>query len=230
MGRPTRLGLAILAALLVVCGAYTIFWFVVAGQIKSGVAAWAQSAQGNKVEVSWKEMSVTGFPGAFRVRLDRAALRDNRLSPPPQLRIPLLSGTARPWDFADWRIAAADGFSAALGGINERPPVKLTARTADGVVSLVPEGGWKLWLSLYDASLEAAERVHVSSADAWIVVPPGPAGSSSSYGEPTVTLSSNLRQVRLPAAVGPLGDTVEDLDFGITVRGALPTGKLAQAA
>ena len=33
---------------------------------------------------------------------------------PPELRVPGLSGTARPWDFADWQLNASQGLSADL--------------------------------------------------------------------------------------------------------------------
>jgi hypothetical protein len=106
MRRPTRLGLAILAALLATAGAYTIYWYVVAGEIKDGVVAWAQSERADKIDVSWQKIDVTGFPIAFRVELEAAALRDNAVSPPPEIRVPSLSGTAWPWDFDNWRIEA----------------------------------------------------------------------------------------------------------------------------
>jgi hypothetical protein len=190
MRRPTRLGFAILAALLVIAGAYTAYWLVVAGQIKDG-------------------------------------LRDNAINPSPDLRVSAVSGTARPWDFADWQLEAKAGFSAELVGAGERASVKLTTRTADGVVSLEPESGWKLWLRLQDTTVEAGDRVGISSADGWVIIPPKPPRSRV---DPALGLALNLRQVRLPVAIGPLGDTIEQLDFDVTVKGGFPTGKLAQAA
>ena len=227
MRRSTRLGLAILAALLGIAGAYTAYWFIVAGQIKDGVAAWAQSARADKIDVSWQEIGVTGFPIAFRVEIEAAALRDDAVTPSPEFRVPSLSGTARPWDFADWRIEARAGFSAELAGAGERAPLKLTAQTADGVVKIEPQGGWKLWLTLQDASIGAADRVRISSAIAWIIVPPT---APREHTDPNVALAFNLRQAQLPVSIGPLGDTVDDLAFGVTVKGPIPNGNLAQAA
>jgi hypothetical protein len=39
MRRTTRLGLAIFATLLVAAGAYSAYWFVVAGRIRESIAA-----------------------------------------------------------------------------------------------------------------------------------------------------------------------------------------------
>jgi hypothetical protein len=227
MRRPTRLGLAILAALVVIAGAYTVYWFVVAGQIKNSVDVWAQSERADKIDVSWQGVTVRGFPVAFRVELDRAALRDNAVSPSPELNIPIVSGTARPWDFADWRLRAQAGFSVELAGAGERAPVKLTTRTADGVVSVAPEGGWKLWLGVQDVAVDAANRVRISSAGGWVIVPPKP---PLQHTDPALGLALNFRHVHLPIAVEPLGDTIEQLDFNVTVKGGLPSGKLAKVA
>jgi hypothetical protein len=226
MRRPTRLGLAVLVALLVLVGAYTAFWFVVAGQIKDSVDAWARSERADKIDVSWQGMTITGFPIAFRVGFDRAALRDNAVSPPPDLRVSSLSGIARPWDLGDWRLQAQAGFSVELAGAGERAPANLTAQTAEGVVSIEPEGGWKLWLRLQDTAVEAADRVRISSADGWVIVPSKP---TQSRVDPTLGLAWNLRQVQLPVPVGPLGDIIEQLDFDVTVKGDFPSGKLAHA-
>jgi len=226
MRRPTRLGLAILAALLLTAGGYTAYWFYVAGQINDGLVDWARSVRADKIEASWEKTRVTGFPLAFRVDLEAAALRDARASPSPELRVASLSGTARPWDFTNWQLAAPAGFAGDLAGSGERAPVKVTAQAALGVVSILPEGGWNLWLRMQDASVEAPARVRISSADAWIVLPSNP---PRGHTDPKMALAINARQVQLPAAIAPLGDTIDDLDFGVTVKGAFPGGKLATA-
>src|SRR5260370_26790354 len=148
MRRSTRFGLVILTALLVVGGGYTAFWFLVARHIEEGVVDWALSQRADKIDLSWQNMRVSGYPAAFRVDLGSAGLRDGAITPSPELHIPLLSGTARPWDFADWRLAAPDGFTADFAAAGARTPAKLIAQTADGLFSIPPEGGWTLRLTL----------------------------------------------------------------------------------
>lgn len=227
MRRRTRLGLAVIVASLVIAGGYTAFWLVVAARIKSGVAAWAQSAPADKVEVSWQRINVSGYPIAFRVELDSAKLRDDAMVPAPELRIASLLGIARPWDFAHWQLAAQDGFSAALAGAGKRAPVQVTSKAAQGVVTIEPEGGWKLWLRLRDVEIKSAGRVGISSADSWIIIPSRPPRGPT---DPALGLAVDARQVELPVAIGPLGDTIDELDLGITLRGAIPGGRLAEAA
>jgi hypothetical protein len=226
MPRSTRFGLVVFAALLVVGIGYTAFWFLVARRIETGVADWALSQRADKIDFSWQKMRVSGYPVAFRVDLDSAALRDGAVTPSPEFHIPALSGTARPWDLADWQIAAPEGFTAELAAARRSSPAKLISRTADGLTSIESDGGWKLWLDLKDVTVEASAQIRVSSARTTVNVPPRPPRGDN---EPAIGLAVDASQINLPLAVGPLGDTVDELDFGATVKGAIPSGKLADA-
>lgn len=226
MRRATRLGLAVLIPLLVLLGAYTAYWLIVAGRIKEGFVAWAQSERAEKIDVSWQSIGVTGFPFGWRVALERTVLRDGRVTPPPELRIPALLASARPWDFATWQLAALEGVSAALAGAGERPALKLTAQTAAGVLTAGQEAGTTVWLSLRNISAQAGEAVPISSADAWIILPAKP---PRTHTDPSVEVALDLRQVRLSGANPVLGETIDELAFGVTVKGAIPSGQLVQA-
>ena len=226
MPRSTRFGLVILAALLAVGGGYTAFWLLVARRIETGVTDWALSQRADKIDFSWQKMRVSGYPTAFRVDLDSAALRDGAVTPSPEFHISVLSGTARPWDLADWQIAAPSGFAADLAAAERRSPAKLMAQTADGLVSIESDGGWKLWLDLKDVTVEAGARIWVSSARATVSVPPRPLRGHT---EPIMGLGVDASQIKLPLVVGPLGDAIDELDFAATEKGAIPSGKLADA-
>jgi hypothetical protein len=226
MSRPLRLGLAVLVVLLVVFGGYSAYWLILAGRIEDGVAAWQQSARAEKIDVSWRKLRVAGFPLAFRVEIEGAELRDGAISPPPELRVPGLSGTARPWDFAVWQLNASQGLWADLAGGGERPPLKLAARSATGTLSVEPDAKCTVWLRLDDASAEAGDRVAISSADAWIIVPPD---SPRRRTDPSLAIAVDLRQVQMPVATQVLGDTIDRVAFGITVKGAIAGGPLSRA-
>lgn len=226
MRRPTRFGLAVLATLLVLLGAYTAYWLIVARRITDGVADWAQTERAEKIDASWEKIGVAGFPLACRVEIENAVVRDGRLTPSPELRIPAVSASARPWDFASWRLLAPEGLFAVLAGGGERPPLKLAAHAASGVLMVDPEAGTKLWLNAQDVSAEAGEAVPISSADAWVILPARPARSHT---EPTLGIALDLRQVQLPGMTSVLSDTIDELAFGLTIKGAIPSGKLARA-
>jgi hypothetical protein len=226
MRRPRHLGLAVGAVLLVLLGAYTAYWLIVARRITDGITAWAQTERAEKVDISWQKIGVAGFPFAWRVELDNAVLRNGHLTPSPELGVPMVSATARPWDFGSWQLTAPEGLSAMLAGGGERPPLKLAAHTAIGMVAVDPQAGTNLWLNLQDISVEAGAKVPISSADAWVILPARP---PRSHTEPALGVALDLRQVQLPGMTSVLNDTVEELAFGITVKGAVPSGKLAQA-
>ena len=219
MPRSTRFGLMILAALLLIGGGYSAYWFLVARRIEAGIIDWAQSQRADKIDVSWQRMRVSGYPAAFRVDLGSAALRDGAITPSPELHVPVLSGTARPWDFADWRLAAPEGFTADFAAAGGGTPAKLIAQTADGVVSIGPEGGWTLWLTLGETTVEVGAPVLVGSAHATLTVPPRP---SHGHADPAMALAVEASQIKLPAAIAPFGDTIDELDFAADGKGYHP--------
>ncbi len=226
MPRSTRFGLVILAALLVIGSGYTAYWFLVARRIEAGVVDWAVSRRADKIDFSWRRMRVSGYPVAFRVDLDSAALRDGAITPSPELHIPVLSGTARPWDFADWRLAAPDGFTAEFAAAGGGAPAKLIAQTADGDVSIETKGSWTLWLTLRETTVEAGPPVLVGSAHVTLTVPPRP---PRGHADQMMALAVEASRIKLPLAVGPLGDAIDELDFAATEKGVIPGGKLADA-
>src|SRR5260370_8181908 len=131
MRRARRYGFGSLEALRVAGGGYPSFGLRVPRRIEAGVVDWALSQRADKIALSWQKMRVSGYPAAFRVDLGSAALRDGAITPSPELHIPVLSGTPRPWDFADWRLAAPDGFTADFAPAGRAAPAKLIAQTAE---------------------------------------------------------------------------------------------------
>ncbi|HEY3910058.1 MAG TPA: DUF2125 domain-containing protein [Stellaceae bacterium] len=226
MRRSTRLGLAALVLLLVLFGAYAAYWRVVAGRIADGVVAWRQAMRPRQLDVSWQKLRVAGFPFAFRIELDDPALRDGRLSPAPWLHLPALTGSAHPWDFADWRLAAPAGLATGLAASGDRPPLKLTARTAAGTVSLGRAGAGWMWLKLHDVEAEAGARIPVKTATAWITLP---ATTPRAHTDPGIGLALDLRQLHLPAPPSSFSSTIDDLAFAAIVKGPVPQGPLLPA-
>ena len=226
MRRRTLLGL-VLGLPVVLLAAYAAYWLIVAGQVKDGFSAWAQAQRARKIDISWEQIDVSGFPLAYRVGLDKAVLHDGRVTPSPEVRIPALAASAHPWDFADWHLTASDGIAASLAGAGERPPLKTEAKTAVGVMRIGEGTRTALWLRLQNIEAEAGERVPISSADVWITLPPNP---SPSPNEPGLGIAVDLRQIRLPGISPVLGDEIDELALAVTVKGAFPGGKLAEAA
>jgi hypothetical protein len=227
MRRSIRIPLVTLLVLLVLAGGYAVYWRIVSGQIKQGLVAWQQSEKKNKIDASWQRLRVTGFPFAFRIEIDNATFRNHNWSPAPEIRLAHLSGAARPWDFADWRLTAPHGFAADLAPAAGRPAVKLAAVAADGSVTLGDHDASWFWLNARDVSGDAAGAVAIGSADMWVSMPPKPAAKDN---DPSFGLAVAMRQVSVPAAPVNFGKTIDALAVGVTVKGALPAGPIAQAA
>jgi len=226
MRRYTRLGLAAVIGLLVLAGAYTAYWRIVAGQIEDGLVAWQQAQKAHKIDATWRASRITGFPFEFHVAVEDAALRDHAWNPAPELRLAHLAGTARPWNFHDWRVAAPDGFSAELAPAGGRPELKLSVKSAEGTVAVGSEGAAWLWVSAEEIAAEAAGAVPIKSADAWITLPAKPAEKDT---DPSFGLALVLRQVGVLTPPPEFTKTIDELAVGVTVKGALPSGPLAQA-
>src|SRR5205814_2198025 len=139
MRRRTGL-LFVTALLLILAGGYTAFWFITAGKIEQGLGEWAEAARAQKIAASWRTLRVAGFPCAFRLELSDAALRDEAINPPADIRMPLLSASAHPWSFGVWHLTAPQGLSA-VAVPEGKPAVTVSARAVEGAVSAVPEGG-----------------------------------------------------------------------------------------
>jgi hypothetical protein len=227
MRRLTRFCLIAGSVLLASFGAYTIYWWSVAGHIKEGLVAWRQSEKTQKIDASWQGLRVTGFPFAFRVEIVNASLRDRDWTPAPELHLASLFGSARPWDFDDWRLTAPDGFFADLASAGGRPALKLAAKSSAGTVSIQPQGACRLWLKLRDVASDAMGDVPVKSADIWVNLPAKPATKDV---DRALGVAFDVHQLRVSAPPANLSHTIDELAMGFTVKGAVPHGNLAQAA
>jgi hypothetical protein len=231
MRHPTRLGLAVAILLLVAAvGAYSAYWFVAAGRIEGGFGQWAGSLRPQHLDLSWKALRVGGFPLVFRVKLSEAQLRSNRPGgapgQPAELRLPLLSGTARPWNLRVWRLAAPDGLSA-IAGAPAAPAAKLTAQAASGSVMVGAAGGATLWLDLTQPSADLAVHLAARDAELWLNLPAHP---PQTHSEPAIGIALDLHEVTLPIVPAPFRNPVDEIALGVTVMGALAAAPPRQAA
>ena len=128
--RATRLGLVVALLLIVSAGAYSAFWFIVAGRLEAGLGEWAGSLRAHNLDLSWRAMRVGGFPLEFRVALSDARLRDTTASPNGELLVPQLSASALPWNFLLWHLLAPDGLSG-TASLADGTAARLSARAAD---------------------------------------------------------------------------------------------------
>ena len=70
-------------------------------------------------------------------------------------------------------------------------------------------------------------RLAGKSADAWIT---WPAAAAQTDSDPSLGVALDLRQVQVPAPPVSFSGTIDRLALGVTLRGPVPAGPLAQAA
>lgn len=226
MRRPTRLGLAIAILFVAASGAYGAYWVIVAGRIEDGIAQWAGSLPAQNLDLSWRAIRVGGFPLAFRVELNDARLRDRATAPTAELRVPLLSGSARPWNLLLWHLTALDGLNA-TASLADGAVATLAARAVSGSVAVANEGGATLWLGLNVLSADVGGRLAARGAGLWLVLP---AHKPQTHSEPAIGVALELRELILPTVPVPFRNPVDEVAFGVTVMGAIPTGPPRRAA
>lgn len=226
MRRPTRLGLAVAVPLVVLVGAYTAFWFIVAGRIEGGIGQWAESVRAQNLDVSWRTIRVAGYPLAFRVEASEARLREAMNEPRGEVRTALLSGSARPWNFRVWQLSAPEGLSA-IAGPADAPAAKFVARKAEGSVVLSNDGGANVRLGLDAPSIDAGAHLTAREAALRLSFPPHP---PRTHTEPALGLAFQLREVTLPQVPASFQNPLDEVAFGVTVKGPVPAGPPREAA
>jgi hypothetical protein len=223
----TRLGIIIAVLLLIVAaGGYTAFWFIVAGKLKEGFAQWADSARAQKLDVSWQRVRVGGFPLAFTIELTDPVLRDEAINPPTEIRMPRLSGRAHPWNFRVWHLSAPQGLNA-IAGSKEKPVATVSVGAATGAVSAMADGGATIWLGLDGPQVKSTEQIGARNADFWLISPPH---SPATHSDSNLALAADLHQVTLPQAPSAFRNLLDEVAFGVTIKGAIPAGPPRQAA
>jgi hypothetical protein len=226
MRRPTRLGLVAAILLLALIGVYGAFWFIAAGRIADGIGEAADSLRAQNLDLSWKAIRVGGFPLAFRIELSGARLEDRATTPPVDVRAPLLSGSARPWNFRVWMLAAPDGLSTTAGPA-DGAVAKLSARAASGSVVVSVEGGATIWLGLSEPVADAGVRLAAREANLWLDLPSHP---PQSHTERALGIALAVRDLTLPDVPAPFRNPLDEIALGATVMGAIPAGKPREAA
>jgi hypothetical protein len=226
MRRPTRLGLALAVLLLALFGVYSAYWLIAAGRIEDGVGLWAQSLRPQNLDLSWRAIRVGGFPFVFRVELDEARLRDGGGSPGGEVRVPLLSGSARPWDFLVWRLAAPEGLSATAGPA-DRPLARLSARAASGSVAVSGEGGAVVWLGLSEPAADFPVSLAARDAGLWLTLP---SHQPQTHTERGFAVALDVTGLTLPVVPAPLRNPLDEIALGVTVMGRVPAGPPRRAA
>ena len=216
---------ALIGILVVAFGGYSVFWWVAAGKIKLAAGDWAQAAHQKQLDVSWQDIRVAGYPLSFRLELTDVVASDKAVNPPVELRAPQISASIRPWNFQVFWLDAPGKISV-VAGADAAPLAKLAASAAEAAVAIAGDKV-TIWFTLYQPKLDAVVAVSARVISAWVIVP---AHQPASHTDPGIAVAALLHDLALPTAPPGFGKTVDELDLGVTMMGALPVGPPREAA
>jgi hypothetical protein len=222
-----RIGLvAVIILLVVLGGVYTAGWFYAASRVADSLAEAAETLKAQNLELSWQGLHVGGYPFALRAELSQVSLRNAAGNVPAALHAPVLTAGIRPWNFRVVRLEAPQGLQAAAGP-NGTPVATLAAKAMTGSVVARSEGGASIWLGLNDASAVFGLTYGARFTSIWLEVPPHP---PQEHTDPALGLAVQARDLTLPLVPPPLKNPLDEVGFGVTLKGAFPPGPPRQAA
>ncbi len=223
--------LVLIGVLVAGAGAYSAYWFQVAGAIEPGIAAWAEERRAEGLEVAYDGVSVSGFPFRLVVTVRQPSIGRPHPTRAWRWRGAALAAVAQPWNFRHL-ILSLDGRHR-LAYLSQGVWRELSARAEVPMVSVVlgHDGqlerfaidlqGLEVTASGWSERLEA-KRVQLHGrqiADRAEAAPPGPRELSLRAEE--VTLPPEVRTV--------LGQRITAFKLRLTLLGSLPEAPLAEA-
>jgi hypothetical protein len=216
--------IAALGLLAVIAASYSGYWFYISGLVRQGVLDWAEARRVEGFSAGWDRMGVGGFPFAITVRLEKPVLGQSRDAPAWDAQLPELVGEAAPWAPHRWRLLAAEGGRLRIAPSETRPPLEIDVGRLDGTIAPAAEPdppGTAVTLHGTTIHVQADQRLAMDEASIRAIVP---ARAVTSHREIWTRSASWFRGIHLPAKVGPLGDTIDEIAADVAVKGAVPQG------
>lgn len=135
-----RLILLLVALAILAGGAYTAYWFVVAGEIPGGVEKWAERERSRGLDVAYDSVKVGGFPGPFAITLTNLRLGQKDSSGQWVWTGKTVNATGGPFGISTVRYTIPGGGRTVIR-IDDLPaPITSRAETAHGTVSIDSRG------------------------------------------------------------------------------------------
>lgn len=129
-----RLLIAFTALLVLLAGAYSAYWFIMADRLRDGIAGWAAAESRRGTEVNWTSFTLGGFPFAFRASFEAPSIRADGAATPLAWQSGHLVLEALPWDLRTIRFKAMEPQTLDIGLVTDR--TRIEAASSDGVIGL----------------------------------------------------------------------------------------------
>ncbi|MBU0724879.1 MAG: DUF2125 domain-containing protein [Alphaproteobacteria bacterium] len=129
-----RLVIGFFALLLVLTGAYSAYWYIMADRLRDGIAGWAATAAAQGMEAGWTGFTLSGFPFAFRARFEAPSIQAEGAATPWSWRSSTLLLEARPWNLRHIRFEAPEAQTLHFGLLTDRTRFDIVG--SSGVIGL----------------------------------------------------------------------------------------------
>jgi hypothetical protein len=217
-----RFALSLILASAAICAGYTGYWVYLAHRLQTEIGPWAESERARGTVLAWDSLAVEGFPLVIRLHFTQATASGEKPLP-FTAAAPLLLAETRVWDGRHWRVSAPDGARGALPG----EAGGLAAASLDGSLGLDGSGGATIDLAAHRmAGSGIAAGIGIAAAEARLTLPDRAPGS---HLDPAFAASLHLTDLSLPVTVPSFGKDVQTLSLAVTLKGALPPGRLREA-
>jgi len=211
MGRFFRLYLPIVLLLLLASG-YSIYWYVIAERVQSGLDQWATAQRAKGYEIRWTAASVGGFPFSLKIRATGFILAMPGTPSRLRLTAPMLVASAQPWQLRRWNVEAEQTLGVTIPtGNAEAASMKATVILSDQETEIDT--------ALQEVSGTLGGAFQVRHVDASLRLPARP---PADHKEAAGTLDMRLLDWKVPQGVPTLGDTIANLSFSATLKGNVP--------
>ncbi len=220
--RMRRFLLSLLLVLAAISAGYTGYWVYLAHRLRAEIGPWAEAQRAHGTVLGWDSLAVEGFPRVIRLRFAQATASGEK----PlafTAAAPLLLAETAVWDGRHWRVSAPDGARAVLPG----EAAGLAAASLDGSIGLHGAGAATIDLDAHRlAGSGIAAGTDVAAAEMRLTLPDH---APESHLDPAFAASLRLSHLSLPVTLPSIGRDVETLSLSVTLKGALPPGRLREA-
>jgi hypothetical protein len=219
-----------LVLLAILLGGYCIYWRIVAGQLQTGIEAWAaqQRALGNEIAFEWD--GVGGFPFRFAASFRNPAIRWHDPRADIAWKGAALDAEMAPWNLHEIRVRSDGRHDASLRAADSASEWRLAAGGLAGTVALQGGGalrGFAMALQQPDLTLPDGRLVESTRATLVLDLPETP---PVDFRMPLAHVALGLDGMALPSGTRLLtADPVETLSVDATIKGPMPPAPLKDA-
>ncbi|MDA0656054.1 MAG: DUF2125 domain-containing protein [Proteobacteria bacterium] len=207
------LGLAIL---------YPVFWFYAADRAEGQLAVWVNSLRAQGYGVKHGLVTVDGFPGVIRLKIEKPHLSAPNTS--WRWRGERAEFNMQPWNWWRFRVELPGRHRVNLANPSFKRPVELEPQKALMVFRFYTNGRLAEGeLILKKMRVTDAERALILSVDDMWIKAAQPEKTQIGAKDASLSFSTALENLLIPAAAkGPLGENISRLQFIADLKGPVP--------